>query len=383
MHAAIQVALVSDQPTPNLTPVLDPAFRPRALMLVVSPDKRTQARWLAEALRDTGVAVEEWPIDDAWNIEHIRDRLLDLVIHLDGQSMALNVTGGTKPMAIAAYEVFRDHAPIFYVHPETDHLVWLHHPDQPPSRDLADRVKLDRFLLAHGASVTGKGSALGVPEHLRALTAELIRGIADYQKALATLNWYAQSAEGRLLSDPIKADVWRDPAFQTLLDRFIHAGILHVEEQRLRFPDEDSRFYANGGWLESHVWGICLQLKKETGIQDIARGVKVKRNTQGNKKPGNELDIVFLRNNRLHVIECKTRRFDDPPDGASRGAEALYKLDALADLFGGLKAKALLVSYRTLNETDRQRARQHRVEIYDGEKLKDLLAHLKRWIVER
>lgn len=383
MCADVQVALVSDQPTPNLTPVLDPAFRPQTLVLVVSPDKRAQARWLAEALRDTGVVIEEWPIDDAWNIEHIRDRLLDLIIHRDGRSMALNVTGGTKPMAIAAYEVFRDHAPIFYVHPETDHLIWLHHPDKPPSQDLADRVKLDRFLLAHGAYVKDKGSALGVPEPLRALSAELIRGIAGYQKALAALNWCAQTAEGRLLSEPIQTDVWRDPAFQALLDQFIRAGILRAEDQRLRFTDEDSRFYANGGWLESHVWGICLNLKKETGIQDIARGVKVERKTQADKKPDNELDVAFLRNNRLHVIECKTRRFDNPPDGASKGADALYKLDSLTDLLGGLKAKAMLVSYRTLNETDHQRARNHAVEVCDGDQLKDLPTLLKRWIVGR
>jgi hypothetical protein len=108
MRLDTHVVLVSDQPTPNITPALDGEFRPAHMALAVSPDKARQAEWLTEALRDTGIRVEIWRIDDAWDIEHIRDRLLDLLAAARADEiLALNVTGGTKPMAIAAYEVFR------------------------------------------------------------------------------------------------------------------------------------------------------------------------------------------------------------------------------------------------------------------------------------
>jgi hypothetical protein len=383
MRADCHVVLVSDQPTPNLTPVLDPELKPQEIVLVISPDMRRQAQWLAEALKDTGILVTRWPIEDAWNVEHVRDRILDLLSERTNQAIALNVTGGTKPMAIAAYEVFRaEPFPIFYVHPETDHLIWMYHPDRPPSRDLADRVKLERFFLAHGVRVTDKGDPLGVPDRLRTLNHELIHGIDSYQRPLGTLNWAAQTAERTLISDAIKPESRRDRAFQALLGLFERADYLRADGQRLVFPDEDSRFYANGGWLEAHVWGLCLGLKKETGIQDIGRGVEVERQTRGGPVP-NELDIALLANNRLRVIECKTRRFDPTPGAHGKGADALYKLDALTDLLGGLKAKGMLVSYRNLSANDLKRAENHRIKVCDGAKLKELPAHLRQWIMGR
>jgi len=383
MHADCHVVLVSDQPTPNLTPALDPEIKPKEIVLVTSPDMHRQAQWLAEALRDTGIVMTPWPIEDAWNVEHVRDRMLDLLGEREGQTIALNATGGTKPMAIAAYEVFRAEGfPIFYVHPETDHLIWMYHPDRPPSRDLADRVKLERFFQAHGARIKGKGDPLGVPERLRALNHELIHAIDSYQRPLGTLNRAAQTAEGTLVSEPIKPETWHDRTFQALVGLFERADYLSIDGQRLVFPDEDSRFYTNGGWLEAHVWGLCLSLKKETGIQDIARSLDVERQTRGGAVP-NELDIALLANNRLRVIECKTRRFDPAPGVDSKGADALYKLDALTDLLGGLKAKGMLVSYRSLGTNDLKRAENHRIKVCDGAKLKELPAHLRQWIIER
>ncbi len=383
MRADVHVVLVSDQPTPNLTPALDPEFRPKEMVLVTSPDMRRQAAWLAEALKDTGIILTPWPIGDAWDVGQIRDRMLDLLGEREGQALALNVTGGTKPMAIAAYEVFRSQEiPIFYVHPETDHLIWMHHPDKPPSRDLADRVRLDRFLLAHGARVTNRGSPLGVPDPLKALTHELVRAIGSYQRPLGVLNWAAQTAERSLVSKPIGLTDWRDPALQTLVDLFRRAGYLDVDGQSLVFPDDDSRFIVNGGWLEAHVWSLCLSLKKEAGIQDIARGLEVERQTHGGPVP-NELDIALLANNRLRVIECKTRKFEPAPDDNGKGANALYKLDALTDLLGGLKAKGMLVSYRSLGAHDLQRAEAFRIKVCDGVKLKELPAYLRQWIVAR
>jgi len=383
MRVDTHVVLVSEQPTPNLTPALDPELKPKELILVVSPDMRRQAEWLADALLDSGLSVALWPIDAAWDVEHIRDRMLDLLAEREGHSLALNVTGGTKPMAIAAYEVFRaEGQPIFYVHPETDHLIWMHHPDNPPSRDLADRVKLERFLLAHGARVSQKGDPLGVPDPLKAINHALIQAIDSYQQPLATLNWAAQSAERTRVSKDIDSEVWRDVAFQSLLDLFERGGYLAPEGNRLVFPDEESRFIVNGGWLEAHVWGLCLSLKKQTGIQDIARGVAVERQTRAGTVP-NELDIALLANNRLRVIECKTAKFPSAPGGGGKGADVLYRLDALTDLLGGLKAKGMLVSYRTLPPHDLHRAESHGIKVCAGIGLKDLPTHLAKWIVSR
>lgn len=131
MNTSAHLCLVSAQPTPNLTPVLDPAVAPRKVFLLVSPDMTQRADWLEAVIRPRGIVVERWPVDNPWAIDAIRDSVLNLLAAqsdlVDRREIALNATGGTKPMSIAAYDAFRTlDLPIFYVHPEQDCMIWMH-----------------------------------------------------------------------------------------------------------------------------------------------------------------------------------------------------------------------------------------------------------------
>ncbi len=81
-------------------------------------------------------------------------------------------------------------------------------------------------------------------------------------------------------------------------------------------------------------------MNPDTHIHDIAPNINVVLNRDGKIIP-NELDAAFRRNNRLHIVEWKTRQFKGTGEDTP-GAEALYKLDTLGDLMGGLKARACL-----------------------------------------
>lgn len=377
MHPTIHLCLVSAQPTPNLTPALDPGFKPRQAILLVSPDMAGQAGWLEAVLKPAGVQVSRYPIDDAWDLPGIRDRVLEILAEHEGEEIALNATGGTKLMSLAAYEAFRAaEKPVFYVHPNRDRLFWIYAPEPlPPPRDLADQVKLPQFLQAHGAKVVGRRE-FGVPDSLRALTDALIADADKYARPMTSLNWYAQQAEKSLRTE--KPVTNGSPEFMELADLFERAGLLRWQAGRLVFPDENARFLVNGGWLEHYVLKTCQPLKSARKLQDIACNLEVERQ-QKSGAVRNELDVALLANNRLYVIECKTRRFDrEPVNGA--GAETLYKLDALTDILGGLKAAAMLVSYQPLPETVQQRAGDMKIEFCFGAKLANLEAHLRKWI---
>ncbi len=374
------LCLVSAQPTPNLTPVLDPETAPRRVILLVSPDMRRRAAWLAGVLRERGIRVEDWPIDDPWDIEHVYYRVLELLERerLAGtrDALALNATGGTKPMSIAAYEAFRDDGlPIFYVHPEQDRLIWLS-PTGRPSRELADRLRLESFLQAHGARVQGEPRR-NVPEPIRLeLAQEIIVGIGHFGHALSQLNYLASSAQRSLLTEPVKED--RGPLAE-LIDLFENIGSLRRTEGRLRFPDEQERFFVNGGWIEAHVFDAVRQLRREDPrIQDCAYALEVERE-QRDKSVPNELDVAFLRDNRLHIIECKTKRFRGAV-AESEGSGALYKLDSLRDLMGGLQARAMLLSFLDLPDHDRTRAADLSIWVCAGAQLRHLKDHLGRFM---
>ena len=190
--------LVSAQAVPNITPVMDERFKPKNVVLLVSPDMANRAEWLEQIYIKRGIKSRRWLIKDAYDIDHIRDRIYELLTEYEAGGLALNATGGTKPMSIAAYEEFRElERPIFYVHPEEDRVIWLH-PSKQAGQDLADRIKLPEFLQAYGATVTAQGETFGVPADDRELTEEIITRIAYYSKALGALNYLAQQATGSL-----------------------------------------------------------------------------------------------------------------------------------------------------------------------------------------
>ena len=359
---------------------MDPALRPQRIIQLVSRDMRERAGWLRELLTPRGIRVEEWPVDDPWDIEHLQTRMLEL-LNLEQEQVeegriGLNVTGGTKPMSIAAYEVCRAwNLPIFYVHPERDRVIWLH-PSDRPAIDLADRIRIDTFLQAHGIQVRGEPGRNIPDSSLLRVSEELIAHVDRYQKALGSLNWLAYGARANQLSAPVDDK----GTLRELIDQFEQHGFLARQGDRLRFTDEKARFFVNGGWLEYRVFDAVRQLRRhsDSHIQDIARSVEIERKVAGNAVP-NELDVVFLADNRLHLIECKTRQFKGEGED-SPGAEAIYKLDTLADLTGGLQARAMLVSYRDMSGHDRNRARDLGIAVCAGGQLRHLERHLRDFI---
>ena len=117
MKFDVHVCLVSDQPTPNFVPVLAQEFRPQEVILVVTPRMKTKANALEKVMRERcGVKVQQIHIENEYDTASIGERLFELLVNVDKEKVALNVTGGTNCMAIGAYSTFRDAGyPSFYV----------------------------------------------------------------------------------------------------------------------------------------------------------------------------------------------------------------------------------------------------------------------------
>ena len=380
MYLRHHLYLVSDQITPNLTPALDPHFRPRQVTLLVSPEMTRQAGWIEQSLQSAGINVRRWLIEDAWDIEHLRNRVFDFVAESDEEGLGLNVTGGTKPMSIAAYEVFRQlEKPVFYVHPERDEVVWLH-PSTESSFNLADRIRLPAFFRAHGAEVMHQGNRSGVAEPLRRLTAEIVQEVDRLGRPLAALNWLAHHGREGLQSPRMERGHANWTELQQLIGRFEEHGLLSRRGDRISFPHEGARFYVNGGWLEEHVYGEIYSLRKQAAmIHDLGRNIVVERQG-GEGEVKNELDVAFLAENRLHLVECKTRTFGRRSDSKGPGSQALYKLDSLRDMLGGMQGRAMLVSYQPLSEWVRYRAKDMGIVMCEGAGLRHLKSRLEQWI---
>lgn len=372
MNITTHLILVSAQPIPNLTPILDDSLRPQKVVMLVSPDMQERSKALENILKPRGISVERCLIDNPWDAGRISDQVLDLLTQYPDGGIALNATGGTKLMSIAAYEVFRsENLPIFYVHPEHDRLIWLS--PKLPDVDLSDRLKLKDYLMAYGASSVEISDPTGVTAPIRQLTQQLLTGIDRYANELGTLNYLAYKADNPRLACEIEAGPQSRPHLWELLELFEAAGVCKINGHTLRFADESARFTANGGWLEMHTYALCLNLKKNLGLQDVACNIIINRQLAGRAEVKNEIDIGLIKANRLHLIECKTKKFE-------QGADVLYKLDSLRDLMGGLQGRAMLVSFNQLDKASRARAKELNIQLCCQNELRHLQHHLQTWL---
>ena len=102
----IHICLISGQPTPNLVPALSPDMCPKKVIMLVTREMKEQAGYLKNVLRSHGVLTDEETIENAYDIGAIQKQIEELIGKLrqekEAPSIVLNLTGGTKPMAIAA-----------------------------------------------------------------------------------------------------------------------------------------------------------------------------------------------------------------------------------------------------------------------------------------
>ena len=368
------VCLVSAQAAPNLLPLLDDQLKPRKVLLLVTPPMKERAQWLTAAIKPLGITVHAISLPDAADFSAIQEHLLEVLAERDSAMTALNATGGTKWMAIAAAEVFRSNkASVFYVDMQTDRVLFLDkvadfHP-------LKQQIKLQPYLQAYGYRIVNEARSTGLTEDLRQLCQTLVKNVVEWESAIGNLNALASEAEKRGVLE-VGFDIlpFRANGLDQLLKQCRFAGLLELRDGTgIRFADADARGFANGGWLEYYVNTKLNTLKGESLLQDSAHLNVEIENESGTK---NELDIAFMARNHLHIIECKTRRMEG---SGAKATDALYKLDSITDL-GGLATRSMLVSYRKLNNADRQRAKDLRIKVIEGVEIQQLKPKLEAWI---
>lgn len=382
------LCLVSAQATPNLLPVLDEAWRPRRVVLACSAQMKEAAQALRSVIQTKGggIVVDVLDLPNAYDYAALSDTFLNYLAEHAGENIALNVTGGTKLMAVAAQEVFSaERKPVFYVNVESDEVLVIG--EKAVSQPLRAKLKVHEMLRAHGYNVPSAQEQPQISRELRDLTARLIDHVASAGRALGQFNALARAARDHNLRIELNRDQ-SSLALGDIVALFEEAGLLRQQGSTLIFKNEESRFFANGGWLEAHVFEVLQSLRAQhDGLTDVAMGLRVAFAGAAGKPPGrdkNEIDVAFLYRNTLHLIECKTANLAQVGNGDdSKATEAIYKMESLLKL-GGLRTKGMVVDYRgelSKSDANQKRAAEAGIAIVSGAQLKDLKGAISRlWL---
>jgi len=338
---------------------------------------KTQAERLESVINDWGIRTEKEPIAP-FDLNLARETCMSILAKYEKEDVILNATGGTKIMAFAAFEVFREMGrPIIYVDTQDKRIDVL----SPEMQKMEFRsvMKVKPYLASYGQYIIAETSPNEFTDRHHAVTDEIIRNIGTYEKGIAVLNGIA-SQHRNMRTFPFNTYVHHkeldEEQFRDVLSLFSAQKILTFnKDNTLTFSSLLNVEFASGGWLEEYACRIVSSLDPT----DVKMGVKIRWDLKKTDIPDNEYDVVFTVDNRLYLIECKTKRFQGR-DIEQTGEESIYKLDSLRDAAGGLYGKGMLISYRKLTDEQKRRLKANRLEYCDGPNLKNLKEKIRKWI---
>lgn len=374
------IGLMDQDPVRLITPLLDESILSERMIFIGIETQRVQYKRLAKILNARDIETEFFTIPNVVSVSIIRHRILELAkrLSLEENDVLFNASCGLRHMLLSAYEVFRSFDwPIYVIEPYSDKLCWLY-PDGK-EHQVHDKIKLSDYLAIFGARSEFSESTLpeDLDEKLSTLGCKWAQSALELGPGLATLNYLATTCRKEQRLDVAlteKQQSYRELGI--LLEDLTSIGLANYNQGILTFAHEQARRFSNGEWLETLVNSTVRKIKSEMPtIQDYSQGIQVYRQI-GEQEVRNELDVTCVVNNKLHIIECKTKGMSQDGD------DTLYKLDTLRDLLGGLQARAMLVSFRPLKYYDLNRAHDLGLAIIGPDELGDLYTHLYKWFHE-
>ncbi|EHU5003825.1 DUF1887 family protein [Vibrio vulnificus] len=378
---AVHVGIIDQDPVRLVTPLLDLRTVSTHIVFIGDESQRDMYQRLHSVLAQRDITSELFVIPSVVDTRLIKQSIQILAEDLKsrGEDVKLNASCGLRHRLLSVYEVFRTyHWPIFVVEPNSDKLCWLY-PDGREDTQVQDRITVADYLTIFGAR--GEFNEVELPPQLDQKLHELGERWASHAlelgPGLATLNYLATTCRKEQKLDvelSEKQQGYRE--LNMLLADLVEAQIATYENGILTFANEDARRFSNGEWLETLVHSTVKQIQDDMPtIQDHSLNVQVYRQL-GEREVRNELDVASVVNNKLHIIECKTKGMRDDGD------DTLYKLESLRDLLGGLQARAMLVSFRPLRHNDITRAEDLGLALIGPDELKDLKKHLTDWFAQ-
>jgi len=358
-----QIMLVSDQAAPNLLPALDPTLKPEKAVLLVSSKMAKRADALEAVLREVGIKPSRVLLPDEHNLAALEEVMLQTGSELGTASVAVNLTAQTIAQ-MAGW-------PSFYVDVDTDQIIWLD--KNRPAQALTQQLRLRHYLRGYGFQLS-EGIERPQPNPAwQALVTDLIQNIGSLEEAIGQLNYLSQEAQQTLVHT-LSSRQSANHHLDALLRKFEQAQVLKRKGEQVQFAHEAARRFANGGWIEHHVYQAVCRVTGDLGIRDKAANLQV---TDASGQP-NEMDVALMARNRLFVIECKTARMNNPDD--TKANDTLYKLAENCKRIGGLGTRGMLASYRPLRPSEQRLAKVLQIEVVAGRELASLDDRLKSWI---
>ena len=243
----------------------------------------------------------------------------------------LNLAGGNRYMTLSVQHVFEDFNTLFfYTQTRENQIVKTIfdnsiYDDDDEVFPIKHRMTLKEYFSLYGLLSDVDEPRKQVKEtafsqHLFTMFSQGLLGQGDY-KTMEILREKYRNWKFLIISEvehPTKDYMTAIPNLSKFLE-FI--GFVPERPGSLQSYEME---YLTGGWFEEYVYAL---IKDVLQPDDIAMGVHI---SNGIIKHNNELDVCFIKSNKLFVIECKTGVTSE-----SLFNEIVYKVCALKEVLLG------------------------------------------------
>ena len=267
--------------------------------------------------------------------------------NLDKQTdYCVNLAGGTRYMALSVQHVFSNyHSTFYYIQTRENLIVKTIFDDSIYDNDdviipIRYKMKLGEYFEVYGLS-----HDLETPKTL----------VAEVQNDCKPSLLFEMFTKRKLsFSDYKVMEVLREKyrnwkyinieeVENTINDNMIPIPNLSKFLKYIKFEPSEKGFlmrneidYLTGGWFEEYVYQL---IQNNVAPDDIAIGVHIDGCTE--IRHDNELDVCFIKNNQLFVIECKSGI-----NSESMFNDIVYKVSSLKEVLLGLDCKSYIFSLK-------------------------------------
>lgn len=328
------VNILSEQTIPNYLFIKEMFQAGDQLMFISSKKMSDRIDWIENALvwklcDSQHIVLEKDGDEENWSsmstqIEKYLTKTNDYIV---------NLTGGTKFMALAVHSIFAKYNSCFYYIPYPKNIILS--TDEYAAKPITYRVSVNEYVKLYNQQLNNHHNPCESMEYsdkifdfftkdtsyngfsqddydiinnLRAYRNTKIKSVDDFEKKGNPGNYpEIKKPQIKGLGD-----------FLNKID-FKHNGVLTNKQIE----------FLTGGWFEEYVYYHVKKILKPT---DIVLGPKT-------KSTNNDLDVVFTLGNKLYVIECKTGVV-----GEKMLKEIVYKASALKENLLGLSAVSYIFS---------------------------------------
>jgi hypothetical protein len=378
----VLIAPVGEQPIPNLIPLFAAeAQKPFTLVqFMVADDSRI--RKVATNLRktitfNTSVKVADKDLAmNAWDLAKAREECEAAITSYfqKGSEVIVNLTGGTKIMALAAYQAaVNKHAPMIYVNTADAELLHF-----SPDGSLAERKRFKIVIpIATQLHAAGRELVQRPSRNLNEILPnyrKLVRWIVDnYAAAIqncilpVTKFINAERQKNKWCNHPFNLPYHAPLALQIkdsqlAAEHLKQEGFWDWNGTEVTIATEPQWWFVTSGWLEAYTVTTLQDQKERDFIDEVIGPVYV--------KDFPEIDAIATKNGQLAILECKlTGKVDDEGEAA---AEILAKLYSHEHLLGGLYGKSVFVRARGQQQGAQEWTSEYQVELVAGSELKNL-----------